>query len=108
MDRRSRACMLLHTRSTDVVEVGQIVGTRNTAQHQNMQSKECQPGHSGLGVSCLRVFESSAKGHALVNWRGGEVKKNEDGTAQEQRRHGGDTWSLEQAGPGRLGTKIGH
>lgn len=39
MDRRSRACMLLHTRYAEVVEVGQIVGTRNTAQHQNMQRK---------------------------------------------------------------------
>lgn len=43
------------------VQVGQIVGTRNTAQHQKHAEEEC---HQGT-VDCVsRVFESSAKGHA--------------------------------------------
>lgn len=82
MDRRSRACMLWHTRYTDVVEVGQIVGTRNTVQQQNMR-RENAPGHSGLGVSCLRVI---GKRSALS-----VGEENEDGTAQQYgRQHGGD------------------
>lgn len=100
MDRRSRACMLLHTRYVDVDEVGQIVGTRNTAQYQNMQREECQQGTVDW-VS--RVFESSAKGYALSM---GEKRMKMERPSSATAR--GDTWSLEQAGPGRLGTKIGH
>lgn len=43
------------------VQVGQIVGTRNTAQHQKHAEEEC---HQGTVDWVSRVFESSAKGHA--------------------------------------------
>lgn len=95
---------LLHTRYAEVVEVGQIVGTRNTAQHQNMQRKNATRDTVDW-VS--RVFESSAKGCALSM---GEkrMKMERPSSTAAATQHGGDAWRLEQAGPGRLGTKIGH
>lgn len=93
MDRRSRACMLMVmaicTQYTGyvcvcVVQVGQIVGTRNTAQHQNMQRKNVARAAGTRWTGCL--VSSSHRQKDMPCQRGGKRTRMER-----------QAWRLEQA-----------
>lgn len=79
MDRRSRACMATAYTVRGSGRSWPDCGHPKHGPAPKHAEEECHQGHSGLGVSCLRVI-----GKRMRPVNGG--KKNEDGTAQQ---HGG-------------------